>query len=90
MQDIWHVTPVKGSFDPQRGWDPQVEKHCSKAYIKQLPQNEGASDIQECALDCYYHHGAWDQTRSLVHATQTLYYKLDTQPTGTPFCGCFQ
>jgi hypothetical protein len=22
------VTPVKGSFDPQRGHNPQVENHC--------------------------------------------------------------
>lgn len=24
------MTPVKGSLNPQRGWDPQVEKHCTR------------------------------------------------------------
>lgn len=23
------MTPVKGPFDPQTGYDPQAEKHCS-------------------------------------------------------------
>jgi hypothetical protein len=27
MQDIWYVTPVEELFDPQRGHDPQAEKH---------------------------------------------------------------
>jgi hypothetical protein len=27
MQDIWYLTPVKGSFDPKGVSDPQVEKH---------------------------------------------------------------
>ena len=25
MQDTWYVTPMNGSFDPQRGCNPQVE-----------------------------------------------------------------
>lgn len=25
MQDIWYVNPVKGSFDPQKAYDPQIE-----------------------------------------------------------------
>ena len=30
MQDIWYATPVKGSFDPQRGFDPQIENSSFK------------------------------------------------------------
>lgn len=33
MQDIWFVTPVKGSFDPQRGRDPWVEDHWFKSLV---------------------------------------------------------
>ena len=34
MQDIWYVTPVKGSFNtpPQRDLDPPVENHHSRRY----------------------------------------------------------
>lgn len=34
MQDICHGTLAKGSFDPQRGCVPQVEKHCTRQCLQ--------------------------------------------------------
>lgn len=33
MQDILYVAPVKGSFDPKRAGDPQVENCCCRGTV---------------------------------------------------------